>query len=73
MATVLTLVNVQFQSQGAVDAIRDVSFLQRILGAAAAVWFYAAKALAPLNLTLVYPQWNIDPANLRWWLRYWPR
>ncbi len=64
----LTVVNLQFQWQGVSAPIRDVTFLQRLLGAGAAVWFYLAKALLPLRLTLVYPQWNIVTSDLRWWL-----
>jgi protein O-mannosyl-transferase len=65
---VLTVVNLQYQWQGVSAPIRDVTFLQRILGAGAAVWFYLGKALLPLQLTLVYPQWNIVTTDLRWWL-----
>jgi protein O-mannosyl-transferase len=67
VSVVLTVVNLQYQWQGVSAPIRDVTFLQRMLGAGAAFWFYVAKTLLPLRLTLVYPQWNIVPANLLWW------
>jgi protein O-mannosyl-transferase len=68
VSIVLTVVNLQYQWQGVSAPIRDVTFLQRILGAGVAFWFYLAKALLPLRLTLVYPQWNIVTSDLRWWL-----
>ena len=63
----LVLVNIWFQTYGLSQEIRTVTFTQRFLGAAAAVWFYAAKALVPINLLLVYPQWHIQAADIRWW------
>ena len=63
----LVLVNIWFQTYGLSQEIRTVTFTQRFLGAAAAVWFYAAKALVPINLFLVYPQWHIQAVDIRWW------
>jgi len=50
------------------DAIRSASSLERLLGAGAVVWFYLGKALVPLNLIFIYPQWQIRPGDPRWWL-----
>ena len=50
------------------ETIRIATFLQRLLGAGAVVWFYLYKALLPLNLVFVYPQWSIDPHDFVWWL-----
>ena len=38
--------------------------VQRLATAANALWFYAAKALVPVNLMMLYPKW--DPAELDW-------
>lgn len=70
VAIVLTIVNIWFQTHGADTAIRSVTFAQRLAGAGAAVWFYLFKAILPLNLVFVYPQWNIDTANPLWWLPF---
>jgi Tfp pilus assembly protein PilF len=64
----LTYVNVFFQTHAGITVIRNVSFLNRLLGAGAAVWFYLGKAIWPTNLSFVYPKWEIDPHDLHWWL-----
>jgi protein O-mannosyl-transferase len=68
IAIVLTLVNVWFQRHGSEEIIRHVTFAQRLAGAGAVVWFYLWKALVPLRLAFVYPQWEIDASDIRWWL-----
>ncbi len=68
VAVVLAGVNVWFQTHGAGNEIRIASFAQRLLGAGGVVWFYLYKALLPLNLVFVYPQWNIQADNPLWWL-----
>ena len=32
------------------------------------MWFYLSKALAPIDLVFVYPQWEISTSHVRWWL-----
>jgi tetratricopeptide (TPR) repeat protein len=68
VAVALTVVNFWFQAQHGAAVIRDVTPLQRALGAAAVTWFYFYKALAPIHLMFVYPQWQVRADELRWWL-----
>jgi tetratricopeptide (TPR) repeat protein len=68
VAVGLTAVNIWFQAHTVEGVIRNATFLQRLLGAGAVVWFYLWKAILPLDLSFVYPQWTIEPGNLLWWL-----
>ncbi|WP_428940800.1 tetratricopeptide repeat protein [Fontivita pretiosa] len=68
VATILAMVNIWFQNYGADEVIREASFLQRLLGAGAVIWFYLYKALLPINLSFIYPLWNIRTDSLVWWL-----
>jgi tetratricopeptide (TPR) repeat protein len=68
IAALLTAVNIWFQTHGSEMVIRVASFTDRILGAGFVVWFYLYKAILPINLAFVYPQWNIHAANPLWWL-----
>ncbi len=63
----LTLVNIWFQTHGG-EAIRHATPIERVLGAAVVLWFYLYKALLPIDLSFIYPQWHIDAAAARWWL-----
>lgn len=44
-----------------------LGFADRILIAGRALWFYAAKLVAPVNLSFNYERWAIDPHNLQQW------
>jgi protein O-mannosyl-transferase len=68
VAVVLIGVNIWFQTHGSGEVVRQANGLERLLGAGAVVWFYLSKALLPVDLTFVYPQWHISAANLFWWL-----
>lgn len=68
VAVGLTLLNIWFQSHMGAGPIRDVTVVQRLLGAGAVVWFYLYKALLPIRLMFVYPEWEIRSEDVRWWL-----
>ena len=44
------------------------SFVERILIAARALWFYVAKLLWPTGLAVIYPLWEIDSADPVGWI-----
>ena len=50
------------QSTGGISF--DFSLTERSLIAARALWFYAGKLLWPTNLAVIYPLWDIRPADL---------
>jgi tetratricopeptide (TPR) repeat protein len=49
--------------QGTQGAPFSLGWLERILIASRAVWFYLGKLVWPANLTFMYPHWNIHPAD----------
>ena len=48
-----------------IGATFALSFIQRCLLAARALWFYASKLVWPVSLAFTYPRWKIDPGE--WW------
>jgi protein O-mannosyl-transferase len=68
VAVALTLVNVWFQTRGTEVVIRNVGFIDRLVGAGGVVWFYLYKAILPIDLAFVYQQWHIDAGHAQWWL-----
>jgi Flp pilus assembly protein TadD len=53
---------------GAQGAEWQLSILQRILIAGRAVWFYAMKLVAPVNLSFIYTRWNVDASRAWQWI-----
>ena len=46
----------------------EFSFVERVIIASKALWFYFGKLLWPHPLPVIYPHWDINPANLLNWL-----
>ena len=44
-------------------------FASRLAMAGRAPWFYLSRALLPVDLTVIYPKWEIDPSR---WISYAP-
>jgi tetratricopeptide (TPR) repeat protein len=57
-------------SAGTQGADWAMSFVDRILVAGRALWFYAGKLLLPYKLTFIYPKWQINPTV--WWQYLFP-
>ena len=63
LSLAFALVTIWFQHHRALGgSFRAVGFGFRLAAAGRAIWFYLYKALMPYNLTLVYPQWDINAA-----------
>ena len=91
LALAFGLMTVWFQTQQtlATFSLPPESFAAKLAGAGRAVWFYLGKALLPLNLSAIYPRWEIDPRHALvyvplgllivaaavcwWWRRSWGR
>lgn len=68
IAVGLSAVNIWFQRHGTGSVIRDASPAERLVGAGAAVGFYLWKALVPVRLSFIYPQWSIKAGDPLWWI-----
>jgi len=55
---------------GAQGPAFDLSFLDRVLIAGRALWFYAGKLVWPAELTFVYRRWSVDAVV--WWQWLYP-
>jgi Flp pilus assembly protein TadD len=66
MSLAIAPVTVWFQAVRVLggEPARTDGFLARLAGAGWAVWFYLWKDLAPVNLCVIYPRWQIHPTDL---------
>jgi protein O-mannosyl-transferase len=64
LALAFGLMSVWHQVHGAMagGTAQPESFWARLAGAGMALWFYLAKALLPLHLSMIYPRWTINSA-----------
>ena len=71
VAGLMSFSEVWFQTTQVIgeDVVRDDPFAAHVAGAGWVVWFYLDKALIPIDLSFVYPRWQIDPTH---WLSYVP-
>jgi tetratricopeptide (TPR) repeat protein len=62
LALAFGLMSVWFQKFQALagETLPAATFFERLALAGRMFWFYLGKALWPVNLNLVYPQWNVD-------------
>ena len=68
IALALVAVIIWFQNRGVMEPIRTAGITERLLGAGSVIWFYLYKALLPVDLAFIYPQWRIVTGNPLWWL-----
>ena len=63
LALVITALDLSFYTSREPLSL-GYSFIDRILIAARALWFYVGKLLWPAGLAVIYPLWEIRPADL---------
>jgi len=64
----IVTVAVERHVEGAVGPQWELSFLQRVLIAGRALWFYVEKLVLPHRLTFIYPRWEVDLSVWRHYL-----
>ena len=71
LSLVLGLLTIWFQYHRVLQGtlVRSDSFSTRLAAAGWVPWFYLYKAFLPLNLTVIYPKWQIDASR---WIAYAP-
>ncbi|MEJ2716695.1 MAG: tetratricopeptide repeat protein [Deltaproteobacteria bacterium] len=47
---------------------QGLPMLERPFIAASVIWFYLGKIVVPINLSPLYPRWNVDLSSVFWWL-----
>jgi tetratricopeptide (TPR) repeat protein len=65
------LVTVWFQYHRVLrgTVFRAEGFLSKLVAAGWVVWFYLGKVLWPVNLSVIYPKWNVDASH---WVSWFP-
>ncbi len=60
------LLTIYAQKRGAIqgEIVQTETFLARLAESAWAIWFYLSKILLPVNLTAIYPHWELQNVSL---------
>ena len=66
VALVIAVADLLYYQSGR-DFSLDYSFLERVLIASRALWYYAEKLLWPVDLAVVAPLWDVDTGDLLTW------
>ena len=67
IGTVITLYDISlFTARAHIEF--EYSFVERVIAAGKALWFYPAKMLWPDPLPVVYSKWDVSPGGLLNWL-----
>ena len=71
LSLVSGLVTIRLQYDHAMEghAVQTGGFASRLAAAGWVPWFYLSKALVPIDLTVIYPKWEIDASR---WVSYVP-
>jgi protein O-mannosyl-transferase len=71
VSLVMGLVNIWFEYHRAMGGqpIRTAALASRLDAAGWVPWFYLSKALAPIDLMVIYPKWEVDATR---WVSYVP-
>lgn len=66
LSAVGSAVTVWFQNHRAIgeSTVRGEGFFSRLATAGVAPWFYLSKILAPINLVMIYPRWEVDAKSI---------
>lgn len=71
IAAALAIATLWFQHHRAIGStvVRTDDFWSRLAVAGHALWFYLGKAVMPVNLSIIYPRWEIDGST---WISFIP-
>jgi tetratricopeptide (TPR) repeat protein len=66
LSAIFAVITIWFQHQRALGVVspRAEGFFSRLAAAGMIPWFYLYKDFLPVNLTMVYPRWNVDPTAI---------
>lgn len=66
LSLILGLATIGFQNHHAIagDVVRPEGLASRIASVGWVFWFYLYKIVAPVNLAMIYPRWDIDGGRI---------